>query len=127
MDDLKNLRQLVLNSGVFGEALPVRNFQRVSLLDVKLKAPGVYVLDLDFLEPASRLRVAAYAGAHFEVRVGVRNASKILRLAPGVHAVVADTLQITAIGATVGMAVFNWVAIASGAPAEVLPQWTEVP
>lgn len=114
-------------SGVFGESLTVSNLQRVGLLDVNFRTPGVYVLDLDFLNVQSKERVSNYFGAYFQVRVGVRNATKTLNLVPGVHAVLADSLQITAIGPNNIMFLGSWLAVASGAPAPVLPQWTEVP
>lgn len=120
--------KLQYNSGAVGEALHVSNMQQVGLLDVRFRAPGVYVLDLDFLLPQSKIRVGNYNGAHFVVRVGVRNAGKVLHLVPGVHAVLADSLQITAIGPPGQMFLADWLAVASGAPAPgVLPQWTEVP
>lgn len=112
--------------GVFGESLPISNGKRVGLLDIRLNVPGVYVLDLDFLVEQSKERVPGYFGAYFIVRVGVRNATKTLKLIPGIHAVLADNLQITAVGPSGGMFLAKWLAIASGAPASVLPQWTEV-
>lgn len=113
--------------GVFGESLPISNLQQVGLLDVRLRVPGVYVLDLDFLNAQSKVRVPGYFNSYFIVRVGVRNATKTLNLVPGVHAVLADSLQITAVGPNNIMFLANWLAVASGALAPVLPQWTEVP
>jgi len=113
--------------GVFGESLPISNLQQVGLLDVRLRVPGVYVLDLDFLNAQSKIRVSGYFNSYFIVRVGVRNATKTLNLVPGVHAVLADSLQITAVGPNNIMFLGNWLAVASGALAPVLPQWTEVP
>jgi hypothetical protein len=120
-------KEKYINSGVFGESLPILHLQAVSLLDVRLRTPGVYVLDLDFLNPQSKTRVSNYFGAYFVVTVGVRNASKTLKLTPGVHAVLADNLQITAIGSNNIMFQSTMLAVASGAPAPVLPQWTEAP
>lgn len=114
-------------TGTFGESREIRPIQRIGVIDVRFDRPGVYVLDLDFLEPVSRLRVAAYFMAHFEVRVGVRGATKTLRLMPGVHSVLADALQIVAIGPN-PIALFRWLAVASGAPVSgVLPTWVEMP
>lgn len=120
-------QKLSVATGTFGESREIRPIERIGLIDVRFLRPGVYVIDLDFLERESRQRVSGYFNAHFEVRVGVRGATKILRLMPGVHSVLADALQIVAIGPN-PVAMFRWLAVASGAPVSgVLPTWVEMP
>ena len=111
----------------YGENKLIRNLQRIVLIHVDTMQPSCYALDLDFLHTKTGVSVSDYKGAYFLVKCGLRNSKKTLALVPGVHVVLADSLEVVAIGPPTMLAVFEFRAIASCVPTEALPQWESIP